>query len=159
MIEIPLVDDEFMLKKIEGKGGWTYAEIPKITEDKHGPFGLLRVRGTIDDYEIKSFNLWSMKNGMLFMPVKLEIRKKIKKEAGDWVRIILFADNLPIDIPEELVECLQNESGLYEKFLTYSEGEKKAFINWIYSAKTDETKADRIVKTLEKVEKGQKFYM
>lgn len=159
MSEIPLVDDEFMLKKIEGKGGWTYAEIPKIVQEKHGPFGLLRVRGTIDDYEIKSFNLWSMKNGMLFMPVKLEIRKKIKKQAGDKVRITLFSDNLPIDIPEELVECLQSESGLYEKFLTYSEGEKKAFINWIYSAKTDETKADRIVKTLEKVEKGQKFYM
>lgn len=158
MMDKPLVDDEFLLQKIEGKGGWTFAEIPKIIQDKHGPFGLLSVRGTIDDFEIKNFNLWSMKNGMLFMPVKLEIRKKIKKQAGDKVRIKLFADNLPIEIPEELIECLQNESGLYEKFLNYSDGEKKAFINWIYSAKTDETKTERIVKTLEKVEKGQKFY-
>lgn len=158
-MEKPLVDDEFLLKKIEGKGGWTYTEIPKIVQDKHRPFGLLRVRGTIDDYEIKGFNLWSMKNGMLFMPVKAEIRKKIKKEAGDKIRVILFADNLPIDIPEELVECLQNEAGLFEKFLAYSEGEKKAFVNWIYSAKTDETRADRIVKTFEKIEKGQSFYM
>ena len=157
-MDTPLVDDEFLLQKIDGKGGWTFAEIPKVAIEKHGPFGLLRVKGTIDDYEIKNFNLWSMKNGMLFMPVKSEIRKKIKKQAGDKVRIILFADNLPIEIPEELKECLQNESGLYEKFMTYSEGEKKGFINWIYSAKTDETRADRIVKTLEKIEKGQKFF-
>jgi hypothetical protein len=156
-MDTPLVDDEYLLKKIEGKGGWTYAEIPQILQDRRSPFGLVRVRGTIDDFEIKSFNLWQMSNGLLFMPVKKEIRKKIKKEAGDKVRIILFADNLPIEIPDELIECLQNESGLYEKFLTYSEGEKKAFINWVYSAKTDETKADRIVKTIEKIEKGQKF--
>ncbi|RFS13541.1 YdeI/OmpD-associated family protein [Emticicia sp. C21] len=158
-METPLINDEFLLQKFEGKGGWTFAEIPQIPQDKNSPFGWVRVRGTIDDFEIRSYNLMPMRNGKLFLAVRLEIRKKIKKQAGDKVRVILFSDDLPIDIPEELVECLQNESGLYEKFETYSEGEKKGFINWIYSAKTDETRADRIVKTLEKIEKGQKFYM
>lgn len=157
-MEIPLIDNEYELKKFVGKGGWTYAEIPEIPQDKHTPFGWVRVRGTIDGFEIRSYNLMSMGNGKLFLPVKLEIRKKIKKQAGDQVHVILYADDLPIEIPEELKECLQNESGLYEKFLTYSEGEKKGFIDWIYSAKTDETKADRILKTLEKLEKNQKFY-
>ncbi|GAB3503384.1 YdeI/OmpD-associated family protein [Emticicia fontis] len=157
-MEVPLIDGKYTLKKYEGKGGWTYAEIPEIPQDKRSPFGWVRVRGTIDDFEISAYNLMPMGNGKLFLAVKLEIRKKIKKEAGDEVHIILFADDLPTEIPEELKECMQNELGIYEKFLSYSDGEKKAFIDWIYSAKTEETKADRIVKTLEKIEKGQKFY-
>ncbi|RYU92733.1 YdeI/OmpD-associated family protein [Emticicia agri] len=158
-MDIPLIDEDFLLERFEGKGGWTFAQIPQIPRNSSLPFGWVRVRGTIDGFEIKGYNLMPMSNGKLFLAVRLEIRKKIKKEAGDKVRIILYADGLPVEIPDELKECLQNESGLYEKFLTYSEGEKKGFINWIYSAKTDETKAERIVKTMEKIEKGQKFYM
>lgn len=158
-MDSPIVDNEYLLKKFEGKGGWTYAEIPEILQNKDNPFGWVRVRGTIDGFEIKNYNLAPMGNGRLFLPVKLEIRKAIKKNAGDTVRVILFPDNLPTEIPDELKECLENEPGLYEKFMTYSDGEKKGFINWIYSAKTNETKADRIVKTLEKIEKGLKFYM
>ncbi len=158
-MDSPIVDNEYLLKKFEGKGGWTYAEIPEVVQNKNNHFGWVRVRGTIDGFEIKNYNLAPMGNGRLFLPVKLEIRKAIKKNAGDTVRVILYADDLPTEIPDELKECLENEPGLYEKFMTYSDGEKKGFINWIYSAKTDETKADRIVKTLEKIEKGLRFYM
>lgn len=158
-MEEPLIEADFVMQKIDGKGGWTYIALPDVPRDKKGRFGLVRVRGTIDAYEIRAYNLWSMKNGGLFMPVKQEIRKKIKKESGDSVRVILYADNMPTEIPDELKECLENEPGLYEKFVAYTDGEKKAFINWIYSAKSDETRADRIVKTLEKVEKGKSFYV
>jgi hypothetical protein len=41
------------------------------------------VRGTIDDFEIRKYHLMPMGNGKFFLPVKAEIRKKIKKEAGD----------------------------------------------------------------------------
>jgi len=157
-MEKPLVDKEYRLQKMDGKGGWTFVEIVGIQATKKGPFGWVRVRGTVDDFEIRGYNLMPMSNGNLFFPVRTEIRKKIKKQAGDTVRVVLYADNLPTDIPEELIECLQTEPGLYQKFMSYSDGEKKGFIDWIYSAKTDETRAGRIVKTLEKVEKGLKFY-
>lgn len=29
-MEKPLVDKDYLLQKFEGKGGWTYAEIPEI---------------------------------------------------------------------------------------------------------------------------------
>lgn len=155
--EKPLVDKEYVLEKFPGKGGWTFAQIPEILQDKHSPFGWVRVRGTIDNYEIKNYHLMPMGNGKLFLPVKADIRKKIKKQAGDSVRVTLFADNLPTDIPEELKLCLQDEPNVYERFLTYSNGEQKAFIEWIYSAKTDNTKIDRIRKTIDKIVQGQKF--
>jgi uncharacterized protein YdeI (YjbR/CyaY-like superfamily) len=42
--------------------------------------------------------------------------------------------------------------------MKYSDAEKKYFVEWIYSAKTDETKVKRIATTLDKASKGQKFY-
>jgi hypothetical protein len=154
----PLIDGDFVMQKVEGKGGWTFVVIPDVFPQKSNHFNWARVRGTIDSYTIKGYNLMPIKSGGMFMAIRQEIRKKINKQAGDLVRIILYEDKLPTEIPEELKECMENELGLYEKFMAYSEGEKKAFIDWIYSARTDETKADRIVKTLEKVEQGLRFY-
>ena len=153
----PLVNKTYLLEKFPGKGGWTYAQIPEILQDKHSPFGWVRVRGTIDNFEIKGYHLMPMRNGKLFLPVKADIRKKIKKQVGDFVQVILFADNSPIEIPEELKLCFLNEPKELETFLTYTNGEQKAFIDWIYSAKNDETIINRIARTLDKLAKGQKL--
>lgn len=154
---MPLVKKEYLLEKFQGKGGWTYARIPEILQNKKAPFGWVRVRGTIDGVEIKGYHLMPMGNGKLFLPVKAEIRKKIGKKEGDYVQVILYADNLPTELPEELKLCLLAEPNAYETFLTYTEGEQKAFIEWVYSAKTDETKVERIAKTLDKLATRQKL--
>ncbi|HYE55221.1 MAG TPA: YdeI/OmpD-associated family protein [Chitinophagaceae bacterium] len=144
----PLVDKKYKLEKFPGKGGWTYARIPEILQDKHAHFGWVRVRGSIDGYEIRNYHLMPMGNGQLFLPVKAAIRKVIKKTVGDQVHVILYSDNLPVDIPEELHLCLEDEPAAYEVFKTYSDGEKKAVIEWIFSAKKEETKIERITKTI-----------
>lgn len=148
---IPLVEKEYLLEKFQGKGGWTFARIPEIPQNQNTPFGWVRVRGTIDNFEIKNYNLQPMGNGTLFMPVKAEIRKKINKKAGDYVHIILFADNFPTEIPEEFKLCLLYEPNAYETFLSYTNGEQKTILEWIYSAKTDATKVERIAKSIDKI--------
>lgn len=158
MEEQPLTDKSYLLEKFPGKGGWTYAAIPEISPDKHAHFGWVRVKGSIDGYEIKGYHLMPMGNGLLFLPVRAEIRKKIKKQAGDWVQIILYADNTPQEAPEELVLCLQDEPAAYQAFLKCTDGEQKAVVDWIYSAKTDETKVERIVQTINKLLNNQKLH-
>ncbi|MEO1053604.1 MAG: DUF1905 domain-containing protein [Bacteroidota bacterium] len=81
------VNKKYLLKKLPGKSGWTYAEIPKIPQDRKAHFGWVRVNGSIDDYPLNKFKLMPMGNGTLFQPVKAAIRKKIGKEAGDHVQI------------------------------------------------------------------------
>jgi Domain of unknown function (DUF1905)/Bacteriocin-protection, YdeI or OmpD-Associated len=152
-----LVNKKYLLEKFQGKGGWTYAQIPEILQDKHSPFGWVRVRGTIDNFEIKGYHLMPMGNGKLFLPVKADIRKKIGKKEGDYIQVILYADNFPTELPEELKLCLLDEPNAYETFLTYTDGEQKLFIEWIYSAKTDKTKVERITKTIEKLVKKEKL--
>jgi hypothetical protein len=144
----PLVDKLYTLEKQAGKGGWTYIVITEIKPDKHKYFGLVRVRGWIDDYELKSYNLMQIGNGKLFLPVKAEIRKKIGKAEGDQVHITLYADDLPMDIPEELKLCLADEPEAFRNFMSFTEGVQRQFIEWIYSSKKEDTKIERIAKTV-----------
>ena len=96
-----------------------------------------------------------MGNGRLFLPIKAAIRKEIGKKEGDWVRITLYADESPLEIPEELTVCLLDEPEAYNKFLLLTEGKQKMAIDWIYSAKKEETKVQRIAKTIENLLAGK----
>lgn len=154
-MEEPLVNKQYLLKKFPNKGGWTYAEIPEIPQDKHAHFGWVKVRGSIDGFEFKNYRLQPMGNGMLFFPVKAAVRKIIRKEAGDFVILTLFNDESPLEVPDELLACLKMEPKAYQGFLRFPEGEQKAFVEWIYAAKRDETKVKRIAATIEKSLKNQ----
>lgn len=153
-----LVDKEYLLEKYPGKGGWTFARINEIKQDKHAHFGWVKVRGTIDGFEIRKYHLMPMGDGNLFLPVKAEIRKKIKKEAGDFVRVILYPDNEPLEIPEEMLMCLEDEPKAFKFFKSLTESEQKFYIQWIYSAKKEETKVDRLAKSINKLMKSEKLY-
>ncbi|MFL9831261.1 YdeI/OmpD-associated family protein [Flavobacterium sp. ST-87] len=154
-MEKPLVNKEYLLEKFPGKGGWTYAVIPEIAQDKRAPFGWVSVCGSIDNYELKNYKLMPMGNGKLFLPLKAAVRKKIKKEAGDYVKVILHKDNSAIEIPDELALCLKDEPGAYEIFTNLTQGTQKAYIDWIYAAKKDQTKVDRIANTITQIIKGE----
>jgi hypothetical protein len=154
----PLVDKKYKLEKFHGKGGWTFAQIPELLQDKSTPFGWVKVRGTIDGYEIRKYHLMPMGNGRLFLPVKAEIRKKIKKDEGDFVHVILFPDDEPLEIPEEMILCIKDEPAAWKFFKSLSESEQKFYINWVYGAKKIDTKINRMAKTVDRLMRGVKMY-
>lgn len=154
----PLVNKKYLLEKFSGKGGWTFAKIPEIAQDKKVHFGWVKVRGTIDGFEIRKYHLMPMGNGNLFLPVKAEIRKKIKKQEGDFVHIILYPDTEPLEVPEEMLLCLEDEPEALHFFNSLSESERKYYIQWIYAAKKDETKVDRLAKTINRLANRLKMY-
>lgn len=154
----PLVNKKYILEKFNGKGGWTFARIPEIPQDRKAHFGWVKVRGTIDGYEIRKYHLMPMGNGNLFLPVKAEIRKKIKKDVGDKVHIILYPDNEPLEVPEEMLLCLEDEPRALEFFNSLSESERKFYIEYIYSARKEETKIDRMAKSINKLQRRLKLH-
>lgn len=159
MHENPLVDRPGLLEKFPGKGGWTYVATPEVTPDPKAPFGWVVIRGWIDDYELKQIKLMPFGNGQLFLPVKAAIRKKLKKQVGDVVNIILFRDESTVLIPEEILDCFSHESPkLYQTFLTFTQSQQKAYLDWITGARKEETKVERIVKMMERLEKGLQFH-
>lgn len=156
-METPLVDKDYLLFKTEGKYAWTFVEIPEIPMGNQA-FGMLKVKGQIDDYKFSNVHLMPIGNGHLGLAVKTEIRKKIKKQAGDTVRIVLYEDKVPLIIPEDLLLCMEYEHGVLERFEKYTDGQKRAFVDWINSAKTEQTKVNRIAKTIVMVQKNEKPY-
>lgn len=157
-LEKPIVNNKFLLEKYPGKGGWTFARINGITKTAKSPFGWKKVRGTIDSYEIRKYHLMPMGDGNFFLPVKAEIRKAIHKTEGDRVHIVLYPDNEPLEVPEELLQCLQDEPSALHFFNSLSESEKKFYIQWIYSAKQEQTKINRMAKSINRLAKGLKLY-
>jgi hypothetical protein len=92
-MKLLLLHKKVNLKKTEGKGGWTYATIPNVITNKGERFGWVLADLVIDGIEINDIKLFAMKNGKLFVPLKAELRKKIKKEEGDKVELKVYASN------------------------------------------------------------------
>ncbi len=157
MNENPLVDKDYLLERSPGKGGWTYTVIPEILPDPHAPFSWVRVRGSIDGHQIGNYHLMPSGKGTLFLSVKSEIRKNINKEAGDYVRIVLYSVNEPREVPGELLLCLREDAEALRFFDSLSESQRHNYIKWIYSAKTEQAKAERIAKTLVRLTAHRKF--
>ena len=154
----PLVNKKYLLEKFAGKGGWTYVHLPDVSSQKRTHFRWVKVRGTIDGYEIKKYSLMPIAGGKLFLPVKTEIRKHINKQAGDYVHVILYHDDEPLKVPKEMLLCLKDEPSALKFFKSLSESEQKFYIQWVYSAKREETKINRLAKTVNRLMNGLKLY-
>jgi len=150
-MEQPFFSDNCVMEKYSGKGGWTFVKMPTIANLPKKRNNTVKIKGFIDDYELKDMHMWAMKQGN-FIAVKAEIRKKIKKEAGDTVKVVLYLDEPQTVIPEDFLVCLREESKLFAYFGKLPEKEKQAMTDWIFSVKTEDEKIDRIVKTMEKLE-------
>ncbi|MGV3560973.1 YdeI/OmpD-associated family protein [Larkinella arboricola] len=156
-MEKPLVDGSYRLKKFEGKGGWTYVALPEVKPDKKSYFNWVKVKGRIDEYELKNCQLMPLGNGQLFLAVKAEIRKQIGKQAGDWVHITLYPEQAPVDTRKDLLLCLEDEPQAHQTFLSYSDDEQKAYIDWIDLAKTEESRIERMAETINRLLRNKKL--
>lgn len=141
----PLVNRVYLLEKFPGKGGWTYAVIPEIKPDPHAWFGWISVKGTIDDIELPRCKLMPKGNGQLFLPINAAMRKKLKKQAGDSVQIVLYTADEPPVLPQEIRDCFDFEPPkALERFQQLTADEQHAILKPVFAAKQAETKAKRI---------------
>ena len=155
----PLFNKKLLIQKYPGKGGWCYVLVTGIPANKKRKFGFVRVSGTVDGFKVEKYNIMPMKTGNFFFPIKAQIRKAIRKKEGDTVHVILFEDNVPTKTPKELLECLKEEPQALKTFKGFSDSEQKLYIDWIYSAKKEETRIGRIAASINKLVKGEKLYV
>lgn len=144
-----LIEGEFFLEKFSGKGGWTFVRLPISQLGAKTHFGMLKVSGSVDSFEFKEKTLMPMGDGFLFLPISKEIRTQIKKGEGEKVNLQLFRNGIPTQLTEELRDCLLDDPGKLELYLSLGSDEQTRWLETIYSATSEEQKAERIVRLLE----------
>jgi hypothetical protein len=133
------------------KTGWTYIEIPAdiAQEMKPGNKKSFRVRGKLDNLDVRGMALMPMGEGNFIMSLKREICKTLHKSRGAMLRVQLQPDDdFKFTIPTDLLECFEFEPEAEVFFNSLAESHRGYFIKWIDSAKTDVTRANRIAATI-----------
>ncbi|MDB5141754.1 MAG: hypothetical protein JWQ66_467 [Mucilaginibacter sp.] len=133
------------------KTGWTYIEIPAdiAQQMKPGNKKSFRVKGMLDALPVNGMALMPMGEGNFIMALKAEVRKGIHKSAGAMLQVRLEVDNdFKVEMPDDLQECFDFEPEAYEFYNSLAKSHREYFIRWIDGAKTNETRAKRIVNTI-----------
>ncbi|MBB2151788.1 DUF1905 domain-containing protein [Pedobacter gandavensis] len=160
MEELPLIDQELLLERFPGKGGWTYVRFPEIAAGKPGYFGWQKVKGFIDSYEISKVTLMPMKKGVLFLAVKAAIRKEIKKQEGDRVRVCLYPDSDPkLEIAnEDFIDCLKDEPAAWAAFQKLSSSKQEECFTWLLDTPILKNRIQRMADAITNLASGLPFH-
>ena len=158
-----MITFEVLIEKFGDKGektGWTYIYIPEnlSLQIKPGTRTSYRVKGLLDNIPVSGLAMVPMGEGDYIIALKGELRRKLRKKAGDLLRVSLeeHAD-FTVDMPADLEECLNDQPHLIENFLKQPRSHQHYYFNWINSAKTDPTRAKRIAMTVNAMDRGYDF--
>ncbi|MCO5933967.1 YdeI/OmpD-associated family protein [Mucilaginibacter sp. RB4R14] len=150
-----MVDFATIILQVTEQGdrmGWTYIEVPADVAQQLLPGNKksFRVRGKLDNFEIAGMALMPMGSGNFFMSLRKEIRKGIRKTKGATLRVQLETDmDFKIEMPDDLKDCFDYEQPeAFEYFNSLAKSHQGYFIKWITDAKTEDTRANRIAKTI-----------
>jgi len=158
-----MIEFETMILQFGDQGektGWSYIEIPCDIAQllKPGNKKSFRVKGMLDSLPVQGMALMPMGDGNFIMALKAEVRKVLRKNKGAMLRVRLEEDtDFRINMPDDLKECFDFEPEAFEFYNTLPKSHRDYFIKWINDAKTSETRAKRIVNTLNAMLKKWRF--
>jgi Domain of unknown function (DUF1905)/Bacteriocin-protection, YdeI or OmpD-Associated len=141
---------------ISEKTGWTCIAISpeqaaKIKPDTRKSF---RVKGTIDHLKIAQAAIVPVGEGHYILPINVEMRRALRKEAPAEVHISFELDESEILISEDLMACLSDDTQALAQFERLSRANQRYYSKWIEQAKTLETKSRRIAATIKGLNQG-----
>ena len=137
-------------------GGGAFVEVPFDVEkvfDSKRP----KVKAMIEGIPYRS-TLMRMGSEHHILGVLKDIREQIGKSFGDEVTITIEPDTEPrlIEIPKDLMKELKKDKEAKAFFDKLSYTHQKEYVRWVEEAKKEETRQNRIVKTIEMLKKGKR---
>ena len=137
-------------------GGGAFVEVPF---DVEAVFGSKRpkVKAMIEGVPYRGI-LTRMGTECHLLIILKEIRAQTGKTFGDEVKITVELDTEPrvIEVPAELKKLFRTEKEAKAFFEKLSYTHQREYVNWINEAKREETRQNRIVKTIEMLKQGKR---
>jgi len=137
-------------------GGGAFVEVPFDVEAAFGS-KRPRVKALIEGVPYRG--LLVRMGGPNHMLIILKgIREQIGKTFGDEVKVIVEPDTEErvIEIPKDLMTELKKDKVAKAFFDQLSYTHQKEYVRWVEEAKKDETRQNRIVKTIERLKQARK---
>ena len=140
----------------EAGGGGAFVRVPFDVEAAFGP-KRPRVKAMIDGESYRG-SLVRMGAEHHILGILKEIRAKIGKDIGDEVDVTVEADTEPraVTVPPDLAAALNKEVEAREAFEGLAYTHQREHVQYITEAKKPETRARRVVQTIETLKKGKK---
>ena len=137
-------------------GGGAFVEVPFDVEKEYGS-KKPKVKAMIEGVPYRG-TLVRMGTECHLLIILKDIREQIGKTFGDEVTITLEPDTAPrlVEIPKDLMKELKKEKEAKAFFDKLSYTHQKEYVAWINDAKKEETRQNRIVKTIEMLKQGKR---
>jgi hypothetical protein len=137
-------------------GGGAFVEVPFDVEEAFGS-KRPKVKAAIEGVPYRGI-LTRMGGDHHLLIILKGIREQIGKTFGDEVEITVEPDTEPrvIEIPKDLMKELKKDKEAKAFFDKLSYTHQREYVTWINEAKREETRQNRVVKTIEMLKQGQK---
>lgn len=131
-----------------GRGG-AYVEVPFDVEAAFGS-KRPRIKANIEGVPYRG-TLTRMGTDCHILGIRRDIREQIGKSFGDEVTITLEPDTEPrvVEIPAELKKVFKTGKEAKARFERLPYTHQREYVDWINEAKREETRLNRIAKTIE----------
>lgn len=141
------------------KTGWTYIEVPVDVAQELLPGNkkTFRVKGKLDNHSIKAVALLPMGEGTFIMPLNAKMRKGFGKREGAMLKVQLEVDKSEYQLNSDFMDCLRDEPTALNFFKSLTKSHQNYFSKWIDTAKTIETKSNRIAQAVMALSKKQGY--
>ena len=99
-------------------------------------------------------------NGAYMIPVSAENREAAGIKAGDHITIGLAVDTAPreVVVPQDLAAAMKKSKAASDFFMTLSFSNQRGYVSWVEEAKKPETRAARVIKSIESLAAGKKAH-
>jgi Domain of unknown function (DUF1905)/Bacteriocin-protection, YdeI or OmpD-Associated len=144
------------LETWKSKSTFYIITFPHPVEDLFGTKGRMRFTGTINGVAVEQA-LMPGRSGFHYISLGGTLRRKLKLREGDMVEVELKRDERPddfVELPEALTAALELEPLLKKKFDALTPGYKRSLSYWINSAKGIDTRVNRSLEILKRLETG-----
>jgi hypothetical protein len=137
-------------------GGGAYVEVPFDVEEAFGS-KRPKVKALIEGIPYRT-TLMRMGSECHMLGVLKDIREQIGKTFGDEVTVTIEPDTEPrvIEIPKDLMKELKQDKEARTFFDKLSYTHQKEYVRWVEEARKEETRQNRIIKTIEMLKKGKR---